>query len=507
MYRILIVDDKTIIRKGLIKMLRWQELDAELAGEAENGDKALKMITTVRPDIIITDIRMPGADGITLLKNIHQDYPHIQTIVISGYDDFEYAQQAIKNGSLDYILKPVNSEELNNSIKNACEVINRQKLLSRTSSTGGQLDELFHKAVYGIGAEEPEELIQFGGYMFCVAAVRSISEKPLDFNQGYESIKNNEHSMETYTVNLDRRHAVLVFCRKGSGCGDVFETMVAQNLEVFLSHICLDGGKAAAGLGKKVDNAGSLKESYQTAYKALSYYLLNQNIRVLKYSDFTARKLVNIPVETYENEFLIHVTSGNIDKVGKLVNHLFEEICIQDDISMDSIKLLISNLCHLVIKLDTSLSSEIQGFLSKINHAEYLVSFTSMDQIEQILHNLFEFATRKYMDAYGGKESIVNKARNFILRNYSSDIGLEEMAKLFHVNASYLSKIFKQETGENINEYITKIRIESAKKLLKSGNVKIPQLSQIIGYTDCAYFYKVFKKITGLTPGEYQKRC
>ncbi|MBC7959294.1 MAG: response regulator, partial [Vallitaleaceae bacterium] len=127
MYKILIVDDNPLIRMGLMNMIQWDRFNARLCGEADNGSKAMEMVEKHQPNLVITDIKMPQKDGLYLLNEISQNYPHISTIVVSAYDEFEYAKQAICSGSLNYILKPIKAKELNDTIKKAYDEFEQQQ--------------------------------------------------------------------------------------------------------------------------------------------------------------------------------------------------------------------------------------------------------------------------------------------------------------------------------------------------------------------------------------------
>jgi two-component system response regulator YesN len=375
MYTILIVDDKTLIRKGLIKMIHWEALGVQPAGEAENGRKAINMIKKKQPDMVITDIRMPDCDGISLLKEISAEYPDIKTIVISGYDDFEYARAAIKSGSLDYLLKPVDPKELNRAIEHACKIIERDKKLLVTERN----DEPLYRPLLSKGQN--------------------------------------------------------IFTRD--------KTSIPQ--------------------------------------------------------------FVNIPIEQFEHTLEANIVSGNPEGIQAVLSDLFDKYFPVKDMSLDSIQLAVSKLCHIIVRLDPDSSRKIQDFLNKTGSQKTLFEFGSIEKIEEVISGFYIAAAEKYREDKNVKYSTSKRIGEFIERNYASDINLSFIAEHFHLNPSYLSSLFKQETGENINECINKTRIENAKRILLAGESRISEIARLTGFSNDNYFYKVFKRVTGLTPGEYQR--
>lgn len=504
MYKLLIVDDKALIRKGLIKSIQWEKLGVELAGEAENGSKALQIIKEKSVDIVITDIRMPEFDGISLLKYIRENDPRIQTVVISGYDDFKYAQQAIKNGSLDYILKPVDDDELNASIRKACDILSKNSNLGNIPDKEKRISENLYKLIHGmkVDKEDMEYLDQNGlnRNLFCIAAARGWNGIP-GISDIYHKIKNNEGFDELYLIG-DKKESLIVFCTENTQNTGIFEAKIFNSLKSKIFESGTTGVKSIIGIGKTCKGLDSLEECYDTAYEAMTYSLLDEE-NIIRYSEISNRKMIKASLEKYENLLLISVTSGNIKEVDTILDNIFDGISREKDISMDSIRLIISDLCHVLLRLDINLTNEISDFLKKINDSHYLLSFQSFKNIKQVLYNLFNFSTRKFIDEKGGKDSLIANVKNFIDKNYFNDVGLEEIARLFHISAPYLSKIFKQEMGVNISEYLTNIRIQKSIEILREGNIDTVKLAQMVGYSDYAYFYKVFKRVTGMTPREY----
>ena len=500
MYKALIVDDKALIRKGIISSIDWKGLNVELAGEAENGEYALDMINRTRPDIVITDIRMPDMDGIELLKSICELGSQIVTIVISGYDDFEYAKKAIKYGSIDYIMKPIDPAELNGSLKKACSILDKNKVYTPTNEQ--LLRDFFQKTIKEIKYNPLEYKALYEDYhldncLYCAAIIKAKAGKAIfeDFSQTLNDVKvcPVEDSNGIITV--------IFFNDCKSISPQSFEMAVLRSVRKLVENNRNE--ETISGIGQVAENPDNLANSYKTACEAAFYCMLPESENMRSYSQVANRKALSIRLDEYESELVVNITSGNANKSVQILERLFDRVISFPDISMESVRQLFRNLCYILVKLNVGFESEIYGFLDKLGMPEYLLKYESIDSLTQVVYNFYNFAIRKYLDEAGGKNSVVTKVKNFIEKNYSGDISLNKLSDLFHINASYLTRIFKEEERYSINEYIIKVRVENAKKILEQGKVNIQKLAEAVGYEDSTYFFKVFKKVTGMTPREY----
>jgi two-component system, response regulator YesN len=488
-------------------MIKWDELNLKLIGEAEDGYKALEAIKSSKPDIVITDIRMPGCDGLQLLMTIQENYPFIQSIVISGYDDFKYAQKAMKYGSIEYILKPISPEELNNSIKKACNIINKKRKTINTDSTDKRISEFLYKVVHDL--KNDDELI-FDGFcdinvntgIFCIGTIRS-QLRDNDFDGLYHKVMGSRNFIKVLRIENENQF-ILVFCGRPETDLKLFENMAFNALDDAVSSSFPHKGMITVGLGQPCIGIGSIRTSYISALEALSYCLLIKESVILRYSQVMDRKAKKIDVFKYENELLLYISAGNIQGLKSLFNIIINEIFEKQEISLDSIKLTFSYLYNIILKVDTELHDVIKYNLEKLNNREKFLSCFSIERMKKDLFDLYLCAAEKFAYKKHEKSATVVRIKEFIDKNYHTDIGQDEIAKRFFINASYLSKLFKQETGENFNEYITKVRVENAKKMISSDNLRISDVAQAVGYSNLEYFYKVFKKSTGMTPKEFQ---
>jgi two-component system response regulator YesN len=497
MYSILIADDKTIIRKGLIKMIDWKALGLELAGEAENGNRAVEIIAQKKPDIVITDICMPDCDGVSLLNSIAAEYPDIKTIVVSGYDNFEYARTALKCGSLDYLLKPVDPAELNRVIKNACTGIKSDK----KDDSAANNESALYKLILDRENSETGLFPQEDCY-FSVAIFRS-SENFGALKEIDKEIKNLYAFKGVFSL-LDSRELSAVFFdfrdKEEAAFNDKVFYTVSNKLILPLSAPGL-----ITGIGKTAGRYSDIGDSYNSACESACYALVNKEDCIFSYNRNSQYRFINIPIEKFESALEAGVIAGNLESIKAILKNLYDNYFLQPEISLDCIRLAISKLCYIIIRFDIGLSRKIQEFLDRISGSRTLFDYGRIENIEKVITEFYISAIEWFREDKNVKYSTCKRIRGYIEKNYASDISLKSIAGHFHLNPSYLSFLFKQEMNENLNEYINRIRIENAQRILEAGDGRISQISQLVGFTNDNYFYKVFKRVTGLTPGEFQK--
>lgn len=499
MYKVLIVDDKALIRKGIISSIDWEALNIELVGEADNGTHALESIKLNKPDIVVTDIRMPDMDGIELLKNISESGSQIVTIVISGYDDFEYAKKAIKYGSIDYIMKPISPAELNESLRRAHSILNSSKV--HTTTKEQSLRDLFLKSIKEVNVSNEEYRILYESYyldesIFCVVILKGIEIDSEDIKSLRSDFINNcfiEASAGLTTV--------VFFTNKNSPSVNGFD--LAMNLAAQKILARYQQNELILGIGQIVSNVDQIGVSYKSACEAVLSGMLPGTKKIINFLELQSRKIINFKLEDYEKQLIANVTSGNVNTSQQILRKFFDRILLTPDASIESLRKLYRDLCYILIKLNVCFESEIYEFLDRIGIPEYLLKYESIECLNQIVFNFYNFASEEQLDQIGGKNSAIVKVKSFIDRSFSEDISLSKLSELFHMNASYLTRVFKEKEGFSINEYITKVRVENAKRLLESGKLNMQKLADAVGYEDSTYFFKVFKKVTGMTPRAY----
>lgn len=361
MYRILIIDDEPWSRKVVLQLGAWNELNLEVVGEAEDGNHGLELIKGLKPDIVITDMKMPGINGIELLKNVKELYPDIKLIVMSGYDDFEYLRQAIRSRAMEYLLKPIDPDELNAVLRQCI-----RELVERDSRVD--------------------------------LATMLTDAKGQNLLEEYLALR---RQIKWHMVEMNRPMLLRLF----------------ETLTEFLNSHFGDNGNA---------------------------YLKQQLKRDLLL-------LINEGISEFQME------GKGLDEASQ----------------------------HDLVKEGDG--STIQEMIQRI----YMAISSILDTVEAYRKN------RSRMD--------VQEIQLFIDRNFSEQISLESIAQQFFISKEHLSRIFKAYAGENMTDYILRKRMERARKLILEDGASIRDAAELSGYSDIPYFYRVFKKHFGITPGELRK--
>lgn len=527
MYRILVIEDEYIIRKALIREINWREIGCEVTGEADDGLKALECIGQIRPDIIISDIKMEKMDGIEVTKRIRELRPGVEIIFITGYGDVKYAQQAIKLGASDFILKPINPDTLLKAVKKACDKINTRirkkeefnKLQKIVEKSIPDLSEKFlfelanNNAIYN--KEEFQQRLDFLDIhlqKFIVLAVEI---------DNYETLvqKYNEKTRQTYKLGIKNKFL------------EMFETLRleayyiyrSKNLDIVIMEDCdnTDTVKLFADIQNNImetlevsisiglscvnDNLPALNQSVEEAVNALNHKFYTGDMSIVFYKDIKLHK-----INKKENQFVLYqdiansVSVGDTGKVKKrlegFLNHLRnsnDENYIRKSI-MELVIVIQGMLRESRFNLDEIIS--LDSFYTKINKSR------TINELSNIINNLAILLTEQInRDIKSNNRLLVEKILEYIKKNYHNNISLNDLSRLVFMNPNYISRLIKQETGENYSEILTKIRIGKSKEFLKNIKYKTYEVAKMIGINDPRYFSQMFKRYTGLTPKEYRK--
>lgn len=450
MYKIILADDNALIRMGMKCMIRWKELNAELVGEVCDGDEALDLLKKKEADLLITDIRMPGKDGLALINEVKNLYPRMETIIISAYNEFAYAKEALKAGSMDYILKPIDPEEMNLAIQKA---IKRKKV------------------------QEPQNSELELGVMPAVIFLRTEKE--------YTVGKIQEILQKYSPVNIKKENIYFILSFDGSRYSADWILSVLQK-EM--------NGKIL--FGKAVSKEKSVKDLLEEAKK-------DAGKNFLKKPDVKQAKAEKVPQNI--EDLIILCKSGSSENAKAVCRKKMQQILKQ---SMEDITIWQKNMEHFMgslLSIETQDDCGLQEVLRKINRQKEEFTFIDLQEVDKEVEKCIESLCDCFSVQHGGKQKIVKEVQKYIEQCYSKELSLAGIASKLHILAPYLSRIFKEESGKNLNQYITEIRIRKAQYILENSNKKIVEVAKLVGYDDVNYFTKVYKKVTGKTPTKDRK--
>lgn len=532
MYSVFIADDELHVRQGLKKHFSWDKFNSEVVGEAEDGETALNYIINNNIDIVVTDVKMPLMDGIELAKRVKEYNERIKIVFISGYSEVEYLKSALKIDAIDYILKPIDMAEFENTIKRVVDLI---KLEDETSLTLKNLERKINESIPILRDKFFLSLIS--EKMDSVSVLEEkISFLGLDLpvNQAYCVIVLQVNNyFNVYNIPDERNRqmitykAVDIFSQilNKHICGNVFESrkgeltglIVINTVEDVESKLlCIAdevkhalkkelGMEITVGIGRIVQDLMEIRECYYSAITALRNKMTlgsNQSIAVEFYMAKDDKP--DNSIKEIKTKLLYSLESGSFSEVRSLLNLFFSEISRSKDMSViqnELFKLLLlplNTLTEFRTISDTPYSNLkllCEHFFCCLNK-EDMCSF-----IQTIYDELIEVLNKKRINS---SNIFIAQIKRIIEEKFHMNLSINDIANEVFLSPTYICLLFKQETGVTINDYMTAVRIRKAKELLACSGRKIYDICLSVGYTSPSYFTRLFKKSTGITPSEYR---
>ena len=497
--RVLIVEDEFIMRQGIKHMIEWEREGFTIVGEATNGQEALELIETLKPNIVISDIVMPILNGVDFSKAIQRKYPEVQIIILSSYDNFEYVKDTLLSGAADYILKPtLNPSQLLITLNKAVDRIPGLELIKDEDMYYSNIleryilgfdDNIDNNSFFNIFPNTCFRILginikqAYGKNRETVKEIKSIIEEYL-IKHNYSFIKfilNEEVLLYliNYRMNEDKKIV--------SEFEKYIENKIIQENMFFV-------------ITSKFNNLNKIREMYNEKfmpYLVLKFYYKNKIVLD------TGTVILEERIEKFDSSKYDNLLKRK--DFTSAINLMKEYIDLAISSKMDEYKLknLVKNLLfNLIVGLesyDIEAEELRQSYFKKIDKIQYLEEFRSV--IGKIVLELKEFINKNV----NLEEDKINEILDYIKEHYDKALELSDISKVFNFNYYYLSYYFNNHCKEGFSEYLNRIRIEKACELLNDNTRYVSEISSMIGYSDHSYFCRVFKKITGYTPSSYRR--
>ncbi|MEH7387976.1 response regulator [Bacillus sp. JJ1521] len=525
MIKVLIIDDEIQIRKGLRLKVNWEKEGFEIVEEASNGKEALGILEKTDIDLVITDMRMPIMDGVELAKRCHIEYPHVKIVVLSGYSDFDYVRNSLKQGVKDYLLKPVAPDELEESLRKIREEIKeenkKQAELDRMNLLANlHLQEMQEQYILYLVKEERlqpdivkerlkqlqlEELLNENAKVqFITVEMREYSdpikleELKLPFQMLCREIAQEQEG--TYLFN-DPNYAnmvqfLLIINSNTQTSTSTFQ-LVKRIQQSITKYLRVD---TVIGIGNVVNGLTEYRTGYISSLLAWSQ------------SQIGAKSQVIDQTVTREEVFDF---SPNIEK--RLTNAIenADMLAFKENIQsiLGGIKnqsvLSFSFIANHVLFLLGSLAKKYDVETNDINNAVWncqqnIWKLNSQYKVKEDLILLAQLIMERVRQTRFSNKAIIDSVRNYVDLHYASEISLTTLSNLFHINSAHLSETFKHHVGKNFSDYLVNLRMEKAAELLKDNQLKIIDVANLVGFSSSGYFSTVFKKHYGQTPIEFR---
>lgn len=532
--KVFLVEDEMVIRRGIKNSIDWEKEGYIFCGEASDGELAYPMIIKEKPDILITDIRMPFMDGLELCKLVKKELPNIKILILSGYDEFDYAKEAIRLGVTEYLLKPISSGKLLEALNGVSESIRREKedkdlvrkyMEEMRENTEHEKQKFFEQMIAGnlsmadaLETGEKYEMNLSAGMYNLLLFRFTLGEEN---RKSGELLGEAEYAIEKLTERLEY---VFEFQRGVEGwafllMADNEEQMSerVKELSKDLEEIMKNYSTIAyfGGIGQPVARLRELEESFREAERALAARFTMELNRIISVEDIRMAQNVDTlddieitsfgeieKTRTMLEKFLNNGAEDEIDEfVDVYINELSEEnlksVLMRQYIIMDAYIVMMS-FCEKFEGIEGEMqaqSEELKNSMKTIQTLEEIKNYIRM-LLKKIIGVRDTISGRRYSD-------IIEIAKDQIRKTYMSDeISLNTIAAEVGMSPSYFSSIFSKEMGKTFVEYLTEIRMDRAKELLMCSSMKTSE----VGYKDPHYFSYIFKKTQNCTPKEFRAR-
>ena len=534
MLKVFLVEDERIMREGIKNNIDWEKEGFAFVGEAGDGELAYPLLQKTRPDILITDIKMPFMDGLELSRLVKQELPGIKILILSGYDEFEYAKEAISIGITDYLVKPLSGAQLMEAVKRVAEQIREEQqqrefleTFERERQENMQLErqKFFQKLVSGrlpvsAALKEGREIgLELAARGYNILLFQTFWGEQ---TEGY-SEEQNRVTREMERI-VEMMPEILMIERGLEGWAFILkelgENPIEELEEKFSSMLvtaveACEGLEYFGGIGKPVERLSELKQSFEAAGRAFAYRYLKKRNQIVKSGEESEEQTADAELTLGELnlERLDHRAVERFLKTGLAVDavHFVEEYL--DSLGEKNIQSLMfrqyvtMDIYFAAAKMLDDLGIDSGALAARCGDFQKMPEvFSSLDAARTYLRRVLETAIElKDGQAQKKYSSLLKNARTYIEEHYDEeDISLNTVAASVNLSPNHFSTIFSQETGQTFIEYLTGVRMEHAKALLRSTAMKTAEIAFAVGYKDPHYFSYIFKKTQDCTPREFR---
>lgn len=522
MYRLLIVEDEKWEREGLRDFLDWNSLGIEVAGCACNGVEGLKMAELYRPDIILTDIMMPKMDGIQMSRNIRAFLPDTRIIILSGYDNFQYAKQSFGFHAFAYILKPIEKKFLEEVIFCVLKVLDQEKSKNR------ERDALKSQWMNYVSANGDRLLLDL---LECKTELKYVHElEPINGLkvQGKKVVAVlslyqdcNREIINAFHIMLNERGIVFSFskplkeavlCMDAPATQSELETELLQLKDNLKKEL---GIEAIIAVGEAVEDLSGTPQSYTQAKEASSFRFLAEYGELLFFSKLKETGLKHwdearppiLKTNSITKKIVYSIQKGDIDEGALLVDEFLSALREYHPLS----KMLLSSFFTEVMSgLSAVLPDSTYEDIRKVvwDRKRFGMDFASLDslsQTRQFLMSSLRSIVVYMTDMKGFKEEeVAKKVFAIVEGRYADELDLKLVSEEIHLSPYYIGRIFKRYTGKVFSQYLNDYRIDMAKEMLQTRKIKVCDLAEAVGIRNSSYFCALFKSRFGISPGDYK---
>nr|WP_306813101.1 helix-turn-helix domain-containing protein [Paenibacillus soyae] len=511
----LIVDDEVIIRQGLSTVIKWEENGFTLLEPAASAEEALLRIPEEKPDIILTDIRMTGMSGIEMAGKVKPTCPDIEIIILSGYEEFSYAQQAIREGINDYLLKNSRPGDIMAAVLRAQKRIEEKRAAKRQGEEHQnafrfkQLERML-RSEQAVSEQEAEELLRLHPELRIATDWESLelwivsADVPLPAipEAGQALVEAGRLLKEALAcVILDAEEGWLLIFRSGQTGAIRTMRLAMERAEQVL------GFRLFAAAGLPARDILRLRESLRTAEQAAAYrYLLGES-GMIRYEDVKERRGMRTVCSLEEEEALTAVLrSGDKAKLDRWIADMLGAIRRDPDATPPTMTAYLHSCMVASLRWLERAAASVGRTTQGLPKPESFEMNELALRPGEVLGRMLSAVMSEYELLSGGRNAAIETAVAYIREHLDQTLSLAQLAAQAHMNPNYFSELFKKETGKNYIEFVTEARMEWAVRLLRETPAKVSEIAKRVGYEDIKHFNKLFKRHTGETPSSFRDK-
>ncbi|HHV74936.1 MAG TPA: response regulator [Thermoanaerobacterium sp.] len=521
MIKILIADDEQIVVDSVKFIIDNNCEDVEVVGFAKSGREAIEKAHMLKPDVVFMDIRMPGIDGIEAIKRIKESHNDIEFVIITAYDYFNYAKEAINLDVVDYLLKPLNKNKVIDTVKKVKRLIEKKredmaKELEMKEKMTAILPYIENEMIYSLSSSNfKQEDIDFYGNIFNIkldmgfAVVVLLDKDSTDSDIFMGNVKVHENLMylKEYIKSLKDCLATILLDRIIVYVPTVAydDLYIIKNDSISFCEMILKEMRNLE-IGVRI----GIGRPYETAYFSKSYdealfAIKTGSDAITHFDDIKLSEAKELGLNYDTAELVENIISNSIDGALINVNSIFQKLQHNYEGSVEQIK---SKVFSLLIEVITKINTYCD--VTSVLEENLIIDILKTDEIDSLKDMFSKFISNVITKLHRNREKyytgLIAKAIDYINKNYHKEVKLYDVAQMLSISYHYFSKMFKEETKCNFVDYITRVRIEKAKEFLQDETISVKEVCFKVGYNDPNYFSRIFRKETGMTPTDYKNR-
>lgn len=538
-YKVVVIDDKPLIRQAIVQTIAWDKLNCTVVGQAEDGIEGKRLIRELQPDILVTDIKMPGLSGLDLAEEMNTDFPLAKTILITGYQDFEYAKRAVRLGVFDFIVKPINYEELSRVIGGAVvEIDNKRRENEHTVKITSAFVELEKQHIDAMpslrskligdlitGTDDMQEQVKKLDILysrFVVQIVRTANSR--DPSSAANTVKVKQQmqlrlSEQAHELTAKRDFYVIESLRNNDLIFvSLFPRVLSQrefrmklqsfcNEFIDIAHV-RERVSCHIAVSSVYKSLLELPEAFREASLIMdsSFFRMEESVLFPDHSQ-PEKELGKYSIIQDLEQFNQMLEDKSSEDVMAYLERFLQQITAYSEGNILVVKGLLSEVCLAVARYYFRVTGDEFGLGKSIDQIlEDVYRLTSMKEASTYLTTFIGTVKKKLEGGEKVYSLVVKKVIDYINSHIADTINLTSTAEHFGLSSSYLSRLLRTETGINFVDLVSKARIETAKRLLMDPKNKVNEVGEMVGYKEYAYFYQVFKRLEGQSPKEYKNR-